>query len=509
MQASNRIIVNTLVQYGRTIINMVLSLYSVRLVLSILGEGDYGTYALVGGVVSLLSFFTASLVNGTQRFLSVSQGHNNLTELKSVFSNSVLIHICLGFIVFVVLESLTSFIFDGFLNIPEERISAAMIVYQQVVLMVYISFIVSPYRALFVSRENIVFCSIVDVMDGILKVALVLILPFIPLDKLVAYGWIMFSITAFNFLAFAIYGHSKYEECIRPKWSLIDFGYFKKLMGYSGWMLYGAGTLALRNQGLAIMLNRYMGTSINAAYGIGNQISGLVSFVSSSFTNAISPQLMSAFGSEDRGRMWLLAEMQSKYSYLLLSMIGIPTMFEMQSLLQLWLGEVPANTMLFACMFLSMQIVDMLTLGLGIVNRATGIIGKYIFYTSIPKLTILPVGWYMLYSDFPLWTICLFVVFCEAASMVMRIPLIMREGDFDMRGFVHNVMVKTLPPVLASIMVCFLMSALFDFSGRWLGTYAVSMLLFAFLTYKFSLRELERQKINSILAAFWHKIKHN
>ena len=74
MKASNRIIVNTLAQYVRTIINMVLSLYSSRLVLEILGVDDYGVYSLVAGVVSMLSFLTNSLVGSTQRFLSVSQG---------------------------------------------------------------------------------------------------------------------------------------------------------------------------------------------------------------------------------------------------------------------------------------------------------------------------------------------------------------------------------------------------------------------------------------------------
>lgn len=57
-------------QYVRTIINLLLSLYSARLVLDILGVDDYGIYSLVAGVVSMLSFLTNSLVGSTQRFLS-------------------------------------------------------------------------------------------------------------------------------------------------------------------------------------------------------------------------------------------------------------------------------------------------------------------------------------------------------------------------------------------------------------------------------------------------------
>ena len=211
MNSSNRILVNTLAQYVRTIINMVLSLYSSRLVLNILGVDDYGVYSLVAGVVSMLSFLTNSLVGSTQRFLSVSQGKDDLARLKEVFNNSLFLHIGLGSIVAIILFALTPFIFDGFLNIPTASIDAARDLYLLVVLMVTISFIASPYRALLVSHENIVYTSIIDVVDGILKVALVLLLPYVPMNKLLAYGLIMLIIQLFNLLAFLIYSHAMYE----------------------------------------------------------------------------------------------------------------------------------------------------------------------------------------------------------------------------------------------------------------------------------------------------------
>ena len=74
MTASQRVFVNTIAQYARTIINMGLSLYTVRMVLNILGESDYGIYTLVAGVVSMMAFVTNSLVSTTQRFISFYQG---------------------------------------------------------------------------------------------------------------------------------------------------------------------------------------------------------------------------------------------------------------------------------------------------------------------------------------------------------------------------------------------------------------------------------------------------
>ena len=326
MNASSRIIVNTLAQYGRTIVNMVLSLYSSRLVLEYLGIDDYGIYALVAGVVSMLSFLTNSLVSSTQRFLSVNRGKGNIEKLKEIFSNSMLIHIVAGLVISVLLTCLTPLLFDGFLNIPEYKTSVAKILYIQVVAMVYISFITSPLRALLVSRENIVYTSVIDIIDGVLKVILVLLLPMFA-DRLLAYGWIMFSIRVFNLIAYAIYCFPKYEECIMPRFHHFNISYLKEMSSFTGWVMYSSGVIAVRTQGMAIVLNKMLGTAINAAYGIGGQISGMISFVSSSLNTAIAPQLMASLGSGNRDRMWFLSEVESKFSFLLLAMLGIPTLF--------------------------------------------------------------------------------------------------------------------------------------------------------------------------------------
>lgn len=507
MRASNRIIVNTLAQYVRTILNLLLSLYSARLVLDILGVVDYGLYALVAGVVSMLSFFTNSLVSSTQRFLSVSQGKGDLQRLREVFSNSLLLHILLGLIVALLLESLSSILFDGFLNIPDGRESAAIILYQQVILMVYVSFIASPYRALLVSKENIVYASVIEVLDGVLKIVLVLLLPSIPLDNLVAYGWAMLLISFFNLGAFSIYAHVKYAECIFPHLRYFRFSYVKELSSYAGWVVYSTLCIALRTQGMAVVLNRVLGVAVNAAYGIGTQISGMVSFVSTSFNNAVAPQLMASEGGGNRERMWLLAKLESKFSFLLLAMIGIPTMFEMQSLLELWLVDVPPATMLFGCMFLSMQIIDMLTSGLGLANRAIGNIGVYTMLTYTPKLLVLPCGWLALDAGMPLGVICALMVIVEAVCMLLRIPLIMKEKGFDAANYSREILFRTQIPVALSIIACCIIYFSLDFPFRFLLTFSVSIAVFAFAAYRWSLTNMEREKIVSILRGIFVRLR--
>ena len=80
MVDSKRIVINTVAQYVRTVFNTVLALYSTRLVLSALGHYDYGLYALIGGVITMLGFITNAMLVTTQRHLSFAHGskeHDN------------------------------------------------------------------------------------------------------------------------------------------------------------------------------------------------------------------------------------------------------------------------------------------------------------------------------------------------------------------------------------------------------------------------------------------------
>ena len=217
MTNSQRIIVNTIAQYTRTIINVCLSLYSTRLILSALGQNDFGVYSVVAGVVAMLSFVTNALVITTQRYLSYHHGRNDMSQVRKVFGNSWLLHLFIGIVVVAILSSIGPWITQNFLNIEDARRGAALFVYFAAVAMVLLSFITAPIRALFIARENIVYTSFVDVLDGVLKLSIAILLSKITYDHLIAYSGLLTGISIFNLLAFAIYAAIKFPEFHLPK----------------------------------------------------------------------------------------------------------------------------------------------------------------------------------------------------------------------------------------------------------------------------------------------------
>ena len=200
MDNKSRIVINTIAQYTKTIINMILSLYSTRLVLQILGVEDYGIYNIVAGVIAMLSFIVSSLSVSTQRFISYNQGKNDINHVKRIFVNSLFLHLAVAIIFSIILLSISSFLFNGYLNIPSNRVNAAIVTYIIVVISLMLTFISAPYRALVVSHEDIVFSSIIEVLDGVIKVALVIILQYISFDKLITYAAFTLLIQTVNYL---------------------------------------------------------------------------------------------------------------------------------------------------------------------------------------------------------------------------------------------------------------------------------------------------------------------
>ena len=76
-----RIAKNTIMLYIRMIVIMLVTLYTTRVVLSVLGETDYGIYNIVGSVVVSMVFIQNALMSATQRFLSYEIGRREKRDV--------------------------------------------------------------------------------------------------------------------------------------------------------------------------------------------------------------------------------------------------------------------------------------------------------------------------------------------------------------------------------------------------------------------------------------------
>ena len=447
---SRRIIVNTLAQYLRSAINILLSLYSTRIILSALGMEDYGIYAVVAGVVVMLGFLTNALIQTTQRFIAFHHGQGDKTETRRFFVTSLIVHLALGTLMAVIIWLLRSHVMTTWLDIAPERMAEAFNVYDITIGILWITFLISPFKALLIARENIVYISVVEVVDGLLKLGMAFLLYNIDTERLTFYTWLMLGIQGFNLLCFAAYALLRYEECtLLVRRGDVTRQSLRQLLSFSIWTTYGAGVVVGRNQGIAILIENAFGVVMNAAYGIAFQVYGAVAFVASSVLNAMNPQIVKAEGAGDRQEMFHLARQESKYSTLLLVLLCVPICMEMTPILNLWLEEVPPSTATFCRFILFGLICDQLTYGLNTANQAIGNIRNYTLLLYTPKILILvPIFFVLKGGGTPLDIMAIFVA-TEFVVALIRLAYFHHLYGVSVTEYVRSIFL----PILAVIII--------------------------------------------------------
>ena len=187
---------NTIFLYLRSLLLLLISLYTSRITLQVLGVEDFGIYQVVGGVVAMFSMLSSSLTSASQRFITFTLGKNNLEELKQVFSTCITLHICLGFIVVILLEFIGIWFLNNKLNIPADRLITARWVMQFSIATFFVSVISIPYNAVIIAHERMSAFAYIGILEGLLKLGSVVLLIFTNYrDKLLLYSFFYFVIS--------------------------------------------------------------------------------------------------------------------------------------------------------------------------------------------------------------------------------------------------------------------------------------------------------------------------
>lgn len=499
MNNANRVIYNTLILYVRLFLTVGISFYSVRLVLNALGATDYGIYNLIAGVIAMLSFLNVAMSVSTQRYLSFYQGKKDLKMQKNIFANSLLLHILIGLGLVCILEMVGYFLFDGFLNIPVERIYTAKVIYHFMSLTVFFTVISVPFVATLNARENMLWIAFVTTFEILLKLGIACLLYVVTFDKLIVYALLTSAVSVISLLLYSSWCLVKYEECSLKMKGSISSTTLRELSSFAGWNLFGALCGIGKTQGLAVVFNIFLGTVVNAAYGIANQVAGQMNFFSESMLRSINPQIMKSEGAGERDRMLRLSMMASKFGFFLLAFIAIPFIFEMPSILKFWLGNVPDYTVMFCNMILISVLANQLTIGLQSAFQAIGNIKVYQFIVGGILLLNLPISVVFLENGFPVFTVLISYICIELISCMVRIVLLKKLAGLSIKEYVQRVFLKEVFPLAVIVIVSYLSTTYFHFQYRFLLTIPLAVLSFAFAILFGGLCEDERMYVINLL----------
>lgn len=452
LENNKRIVKNTLFLYIRMLLGLIVSLYTSRIVLQVLGVEDFGIYNIVGGVVSILSFFISSLSNGSQRYMSIGLGKQNLLETEYAFRQSLTLMFLLSILLLLFCETLGLWFVYNKLIIPHERLHVAIWVYQFSIISVLSTINQIPLVGAIIAHEQMNVYAYLGLFEIISRLLIVYLLKLENgIDSLFLYGLLSALVSIIMWLFYAYYSIKKNEECkFRFYW---NFSLVKDMSQFVGQNLFGCFAWAIGSHGTNILLNLYFGPTVNAARAIALQVNNAIIRLIENMTTAIKPQIVKSYVLGDEKYILFLVEKASKYSFFAFILLSVPIMIDLKFILCFWLGSIPEYVVSFTRLILCESLFVVLSSPLMVVANATGYIKRTQVYGRSLILLSLPLNYLLLsngmnsetpfiisvFINFLYWLYCLYDIHKQMKLDIIRYIKLIIKPAFILLLFLYAI----------------------------------------------------------------------
>ena len=509
LDSNQRIARNSIFMSVRMLFLLILSLYTTRKVLELLGIADFGVYNVVCGFVSMFSVLNTAMSNGIQRFYNFELGRNGEKGATKVYNTALYIQVIIGLVIVILAETIGLWFLYNKLVIPEDTFLSAIYIYQFAVFGFLFVIFQSPYTAAVMAHERMDFFAYVSILDAVLKLLIVYLIAYCDHDRLIFYGLALFLINILNFVIYFTYCKSKFKEI--KFINKFNRNLFTSMLQFSSWNLFGTFSSVLRVQGINVIMNLFFGPVVNAAKGIAEQVnSGVQSFVGN-ISVPVRPQVVQSYARGDIERCLKLTYSISKLTCCFLIMLGIPIALEIDIVLKIWLGEnIPSYTSSFTIIILITSIQGNLNSALSTVVHATGYMKKYQLYGTLVKILSVPVSFILLkYGAIPetaLLTVMLFDILGHIACLYVAKSLV----SISLRDYFFKIIVPILKVVICSLCFIFPIHYIMDFGFlRLFVVLSEGVVVVLFFTYYLALDNAERNLFKQLSIKFVSKLRKN
>lgn len=495
---NKRIAKNTIIVYLELFITMVVNLITARLVLQALGASDYGLYNVVGGVIAMFTFIANSMSRTTIRFLNFEMGKIG-GDVNRIFNQSNLLHIVMAVVILILLESVGVYYVLFFLKVASGKETDAMFVYQISAIVTCIGIMNIPYKSIFIAHERFLSVALVDIGHVIVKLGLIVFLLFYSGNALRLYALIMSGTALVTFFIYYIWSIRNWPNIVR--WKIVrDWRSYKDQFFFSNWNLLKTGSMVARNQGAAILINWFFGTTVNAAYAIAYTVQQqIINFVGK-FDSAVAPQVTKNIGAGNVDRAVYLASITCKMSLLLMEVAFFSLYVELEFILKLWLGgNIPEGTVTFCKYTLFIAVVSSTSGGLVQLINGFGKLKWFMIQMGLWYAISLVVSCILFEFGYPAYVVVVMFVLSDIVFRITEFILLKRIFSVDIISFIKSAYIRpvTIFVIMSSIVWLYKKMLLSSYIGE-LGGVIIIFLLVLLLSFSLGLNKTERTHIFSI-----------
>ena len=499
---NKRIAKNTLLLYIRMIVIMLVTLYTSRVVLDALGESDYGIYSVVGGVVAMFSVLSGSLSSAISRFITYALGTGDRTRLGRIFSTSVNVQLLMALAIFVLCEIAGVWFLNEKMNIPEGRMDAANFVLQCSIATFMVNLVSVPYSAMIIAHERMGVFAYIGILEALLKLSVAWLIYSSAYDKLFVYAALILGVSVLLRVVYGLYC-SRHFEAARYRF-VLDKPLLKEMAGFAGWNMFGNMAYMLGTQGVNMLMNVFFGVTANAARAIAVQVDTAVTRFVDNFMLALNPQITKSYASGDRASLFKLVFRGTKYSFFIMYLFIVPLVLEADTVLGIWLKEVPADAVVFTRLVLFSTLMTLLGNAMLTAILATGRIRGYQMAATSFACLVFPLTWLAYRWGCPAYATYVIYILVYFSLNFVRILFLKRLTDFPVRRFLRAVFGRVgLCAVSAFVVPSLCVLGLRPSFSRLLLVCVVSLAWSLLCIYCLGLEKRERTFFVSKAKALW------
>ncbi len=399
MTENKRIALNIVATYGRSLFALACGLFTGRWTLMALGEIDYGLMGVIGCLTTFIGFINGVLSSAVGRFYAFSVGQarvqkDGLEICRQWFNSALLIHTVVPLMLMTIGYPIGEYaITHAWLNIPPDRVGACVWVFRCACFSCFLGMVSVPFNAMYTAKQYIAELTLYSFVTTSVNVVFLYYMVSHPGEWLTKYalwtsllGLMPQSIIAMR--AMWIFPECRFRRAYLWSWTRT-----KALCHFAGWQMFGSLGAMLRGQGIAILINKYFGASVNAASAIGNNLAAHCSTLSGSMIGAFSPAITNARGEENWERMRKMAYRTCKIGTVLTLIFALPLALEVHEVLRLWLKTPPPYTGGLCLCVLGMVLIDKTAIGHLIAVNANGKVALYQAVLGTSLILTLPIAW--------------------------------------------------------------------------------------------------------------------
>ncbi len=483
---------NSAILYGKMAVNTICALLTTRFALKALGVVDYGLYAVLGSIISFIAVFNTIMLSTSNRFIAVAIGKGDMEEVNKQFNVNLVIHTAIAIFALIVAIPVGEWYIPRFVNY-DGPLSNALMVYMVSIVGSVFSFIGVPFNGLLMAKERFIVFSLVDVVMHIIKLLVAWMLVFYFDQKLLIYTITMALMTAIPTVVYMLYCRNHFRNLARLRF-VRDRKMYTSVFNFSAWVGVGAVANIAKSQGAALVVNAFFNTIMNTAMGIATSINQYITMFSSGVIQPMQPQITKSYAAGDKQRTEELLMMSTKYSFLLMFLVGSFFLVAPEWILRLWLGEVPPYATVFLVLFVIDSLVQSFNSGINNIIWASGKIGLYQILTSALNIFAVISGYFVLRAGAPAYYLTITYIFFSVIRFFAIQWALHRTLGFDNSILWRHSYLPSLFVVLLFLPVFLLPAFVPPFIRL-----VISFVYLIFLEWFFGLTKEERFRIVSFI----------